>query len=149
MTDASEAGLIEVRIEGRVRVSAFAGDISQEFLRTFAATTMASPDYDPSLDSLVDMRGVTTMALDRGTVGYIERDYAARGAGLTPRRLAFVVDSPTTFGYARQFSAMHSGSADEVRVFEAVFDARRWLGLPNAEGAAPSTGDGLPGATSA
>ncbi len=129
MPAASEVAVIEVRIEGTVRVSAFAGDISRELLRQFAAETMASSDYDPSMDSLVDMRDVTGLLLDEEAIGDIQRRYAELGAGRSPRRLAFVVDSPTTFGYARLFRSLHSACVDEIRIFEAMFDARRWLGL--------------------
>ena len=44
-------------------------------------------------------------------------------------RRAIIAESATIYGYGRMFQILRDTSGDVVRVFWAVEDAHRWLGL--------------------
>ena len=120
--------MIDIRIEGRVRVSTFSGALSTDELLRHAKTVLSSPDYDPSMDSLVDMSGITDLRVTTTDVGRVEADFA-RATQNHVRRIAFVATSPLTFGYARAYQTQHDEAQDEVEIFEDLAAARRWIGL--------------------
>ena len=120
--------MIDVRIEGRVRVTTFRGSLTTDELLQHAKAVLGSPDYDPSMDSLVDLSGITDLRVTTTDVGRVEADFA-RATQNHVRRIAFVTTSPLTFGYARAYQTQHGETRDEVEIFEDLETARRWIGL--------------------
>jgi hypothetical protein len=120
--------MIAMRIEGRVRVTELTGAVSAADLREHMRRVFEDPTFDPSLDSLVDMRGLEGVAFDSADVGEIDREWGRRTEGVQ-RRLAFVTGSPVALGYARSFQLQHASAGDVIELFDDVASARRWLGL--------------------
>ena len=121
--------MIELKVEHDVRIVTFTGSVTPEDLRLYLTGFSQHPDYDPSHHSLVDLTGATSFDIDSMDVGEVERR-AREIFAAESRRIAFVVASDLARGYARAFEIQHSDSADEVRIFGSVAEARSWLGLP-------------------
>jgi hypothetical protein len=120
--------MIDVRTEGRVRIVTFTGELTPEELLKYSVSTVNSGSFDPGMDSLVDLRALTGMTVSSIDIGETERLFAERTRGVH-RRLAIVVGSPVTLGFARAYQIQHSESGDVTEIFNELDDARRWLGL--------------------
>lgn len=122
--------MIEIHYEadGRVRVQTFSGEVSaEEYVRTIRQLVDAA-DFDPTIDALIDLRRVTgsdiTASAVRSVVGTMHSSRAT-----APHKLAFVVSSALTMGYARAYQIMSDEGPEEIRIFEEMEEARAWLGL--------------------
>lgn len=120
--------MIETRIEGRVRITTFGGAVDGAELLRHAERILNAPDYDPSLHSLVDLRGLTEVGFDSEDVGETDRRYRRAASSGVTRLLAIVATTPLTYGYARAFENQH-GETDEIRIFNDMDAARAWLGM--------------------
>ena len=120
--------MISMQVEGKVRVTELSGEVTADDLHAHMERVFSDPGFDPSLDSLVDMRGLEKVGFDSADVAEIDRAYAERARDFR-RRLAFVPGSPVSLGYARSFELQHASERDQVRIFDDMESARRWLGL--------------------
>ena len=120
--------MIEVRVEGRVRITTFSGSVDSAELLGHIDRLTGAPGFDPTLDSLVDLRALTDLAFDGKDVGEVDRRFRRAVPVGVSRRMAIVASSPITYGYARSFEGQH-GDADEIRIFDDMAAARAWIGL--------------------
>jgi hypothetical protein len=87
----------------------------------------SNPEFDPGFDQLVDVTGVTVLALSVEEA----KTVAKRGIYLPTSRRAVVVASQALFGMARLMDAHHSLATgrEQVSVFYDTNTALKWLGL--------------------
>ena len=114
----------------RLRVTTISGAIADAELLDAYARALASPEFDPTLDVLVDLSGVTRANVTAGGLGVIAGFVAAAAAELRERpRVALVAPpgrfSPLAEQYVAAAEAQHV--AVEYRVFSDVAGARAWL----------------------
>jgi hypothetical protein len=119
--------MIDIEVEGGVRITRFTGELTAEDLRQHAELMTRDPDYDPSLDSLADLTRLESLRFDSTDVGEVARAFRRINQG-HDRRVAIVADSPVAYGYARAYEAQHL-AGDEIRIFRDPKEARAWLGL--------------------
>ena len=101
----------------------------------------AHPDFAPELPRLIDWRGAELLRLgvpEFRTIASALRSGEPPSAG----RRAFVGDRDYLFGMLRMHETMLDDAPAEYAVFRTVEEAREWLGIPGAGGAA----DGAAGA---
>ena len=125
--------MIQSWTEGNVRVTRMSGDIDLNGFVTDLLAIMDSPEYVPTLDSLVDMQQVTSLhffAADAHALVNRYRQLSERGG----RRMAMLPGPASTRAYARLFQVLSEDAVD-VRIFESAEQARDWLGLPSDDGA--------------
>ena len=120
--------MIEIHVEGRVRMTTLSGRVTGEELVAASAANLRAPDYDPTLDSLVDLRAVTSIDFSATEVTAVAGLYSEVRKG-NGQRMAVVGATPVAIGYSRAFEIQ--GGA-EVRQFETLEEARAWLGQPSA-----------------
>ena len=112
----------------RVRIQTFSGAISAEEYVASMRALVGSDRFDPSMDALVDLRGVTSTTVRAEHVRAV-RDLMASPQVRAPRKVAFVVGNAVTLGYARAYQMLMEGGPEEIEIFEDLQEARGWLGL--------------------
>ena len=120
--------MIEARVEGRTRIATYRGVVDGLELRRYIEELIAAPDFDPTLDSLVDLRELSDPRFTSADVGDVDRRFRSIVPPGAHRRVAIVASAPLVYGYARAFENQH-GDGDEVRIFDDMDAARTWLGL--------------------
>jgi hypothetical protein len=115
----------------QIRCHAISGEINMDGLLNELSRFYDSPDYDPEMNVLWDLRqldglsGLATSELSR-LVTLVSR----RWVSSQPRRAALVVSRMVDFGMARMYEMrMESVSRQEIRVFTDFEQARQWLGM--------------------
>jgi len=115
----------------QIRCHAISGEFSMDSLLSELSRFYDSPDYDPEMNVLWDLRrlnglsGLATSELTR-LVTLVSR----RWISSQPRRAALVVSRMVDFGMARMYEMrMESVSRQEIRVFTDFEQARQWLGM--------------------
>jgi len=130
---------IRIRVDsaGRVRHAVLEGTIGDDELVDAYAGVLADPDFDPTLNDLVDARGVrrvdvTPVGLRRLADLVQQIDRLA-----LPTKIAIVAADDVAYDAARMYEALRVGqhAPAQHRVFREMSDARQWLGL-RAEGSA-------------
>ena len=81
--------------------------------------------FDRKFDQLWDLSGATEVQIEAEAIKELAR---ARSFEAGAKR-AVVAPSDLAFGMARMFQLLHDEAPEDVRVFRAEADARRWLGL--------------------
>ena len=111
--------------ERRVVFSTATGILSEDDITDHQARLRADPDFDGKLDQLWDFSGVTAVEVASATIRQLAR---ARSFEAGVKR-AVVAPSDVAFGMARMFQMLHEDAPEEMRVFRASAEARRWLGI--------------------
>ena len=85
------------------------------------------PGSDPSYDQLIDLRDVIEFAVSVTEMRAISTDHLFNEKS----RRAIVAEKDEIFGMSRMYQILREAheKPDEVRVFRAMEEARRWLGL--------------------
>ena len=121
------------RIAG-VREATFEGTVDDAELLGSFRTLLQSPDYDPTLNELVDLRSVDRLEISTEAMRQLIIAYTPIDRQGIPTRTALVAGSPFTFGMSRMYELLRGDdSPEEIRVFSDYDEARAWL----AEGRAP------------
>jgi hypothetical protein len=112
-----------------VRVATFTGVVDERTLLDAYERVVATPDYDPDLDDLLDFGDVERVDVAgegvRRLVAYFDRaDLPGHHA-----RLAIVAPQDYVFGLARMYEALRGGAPGQIRVFRDRAAAEAWLGL--------------------
>ena len=110
------AGVVFVTFQGRVT--------DQDMLEG-QRQLAGDPAFRPTMHQCVDARGVTDLSITAAGIREL-----AKGSIFAPgSRRAIIAGSATIYGYGRMFQILRDTSGDVVRVFWAVEDAHRWLGV--------------------
>lgn len=108
-------GLVRLTITGEIRFSELL-ELQTKFRQ--------SPDFDPSMRELADMREAS------GELTIDELRTLALNSPFGPRaKRAVVVAQALHFGLARMFEQLHSYEAENFRVFYDIDEAAAWLGI--------------------
>jgi SpoIIAA-like len=128
---------VTVNAAERVRYSVVSGDVADKELIATFRRSIEAPDFDPSLNALVDLRAARTLDVTSNGIWELSRVLSAADRSGASRRVAIVASSDFQFGMARMAATLLStGGAmtTEYMAFREMAEARRWLGLdPDAE----------------
>jgi hypothetical protein len=115
------------------------GVVTDAELRQLCASMLANPDYDPSVDHIFDGHGIERLEVTPGTVQEAAQLFARTDRRRQPR-VAIVAPADATFGIARMYEEYRAmlPSPKSYLVCRTMEEARRWLGLPDDEPAAPA-----------
>jgi hypothetical protein len=117
-------------VEG-VRHSVLSGDIGDRELVDAYRRVIAAPDFDPTLNGLVDLRAVGQLSVTASGIWELSEVLRAADWPGAPRRVAIVASSDFHFGMARMVATLLStgGLTTEYHAFREMREARDWLGL--------------------
>ena len=115
------------RIDLRAGVvfSVFEGRLTYEELLDHQQRLSSDPDFRPTMNHVMDVRGVTEVAFTAFGV----RSVAARRMFASGSRSAIITSGASSSGYVEMFQALRSQSGEDIEIFSTVEDAYRWLGL--------------------
>ena len=112
----------------RRRIATFAGPIGDRELLDAYESLLNDPTYDPSVDDLIDLRGVTHMAVTGAGLHRLIALYDDRLSNGYQTRAAIVAPSDVLYGVSRMFQMLRGDTnPDEVEVFRTLAGATRWL----------------------
>ena len=124
---------ISVKPTEGVRYTVMSGDITgAELLEAYRPAVDARAAH-PSLNGLVDMRGVRRLDVTSAAIWELTQLLRRHEdtASERRRRVAIVAPSDFAFGMARMFEALAAsgGATTTYHVFRDMAEARAWLGL--------------------
>ena len=124
---------VKIRVDGaaRVRHSVLEGTVDDETLVVAYAAVLADPDFDPTLNDLVDARGVRRVDVTPAGVRRLADLVQQIDRMALPTKVAVVAPDDVAYETARMYEALRIGqnAPAEHRVFRDMAEARRWLGL--------------------
>lgn len=115
----------------RVRHAVLEGTIDDDELVSTYAAVLADPDFDPTLNDLVDARGVRRVDVTPVGVRRLADLVQQIDRLALPTRVAVVAPDDVAYDTARMYEALRIGqhAPAEHRVFRDMAEARSWLGL--------------------
>ena len=121
---------ISVDSAAQRRISVLTGVIADRDLLEAYTELLASHDYDPTLDDLVDTCGVLRVEVTPDGVRDVARLVASMDALNPGTRIALVAPGGAAYVMARLFTYYREaqGAPAEHRVFRGVDEAHAWLG---------------------
>jgi hypothetical protein len=131
---------IRIRVDSaaRVRHAVMEGSIAdEELVETFAAV-LSDPEFDPTLNDLVDARNVRRVDVTPVGIRRLADLVQQIDRLALPTKVAVVAPDDVAYDAARTYEALRIGqhAPSEHRVFRDMAEARRWLGMgPEAEAA--------------
>jgi hypothetical protein len=112
----------------KIRLAHFQGRITDEILLDSYTELLKEPEYDPTLNDLVDLRAVTRFEVSSDALRQLISMYQPIDALGHPTRLALVPGSDHTFGMSRMYETMRGDNIpEEIRIFRTMDDALFWL----------------------
>jgi hypothetical protein len=113
------------RIDVRAGVvfSMFQDHVTNEELLDHQYRMSADPDFRPTMNQVIDARGVTETSVTAFGVRLV-----ATPSIFAPGSRRAIIERAGS-SYARMFQTLRSQSGEDVRIFSTVEDAHRWLGL--------------------
>jgi hypothetical protein len=111
----------------RTRVASFEGEVNDEDLLGAYERVLAEPDYDPTLDDLVDLRGVMRLDVSSDAVRRLVALFTPLDDLGIRNKLAIVAPTTYVFGMARMYEILRSDSPEQICVFRDMSEAERWL----------------------
>lgn len=113
----------------RVRTAQYTGIVDDTQLLQAYAALLADPDYDATVNDLVDLRGVARLEVSAEALRQLISMYTPVDQLGVRTRLAVVAGSDLTFGMSRMYELLRGdGTPEEIRVFRSYDDAVAWLG---------------------
>ena len=107
----------------------FEGRVTNEELLDYQQRLAADPDFRPTMNHVIDTRGVTDVSVTALGV----RIVATPSIFAPGSRRAIIASgaNPLRYGdgYLRMFEALRSQSGEDIKIFSTVEDVHRWLGL--------------------
>ena len=111
----------------RTRVAEFTGTVDDaELLGSYAELT-TNPDYDESLDDLVDLRGLERLDVSSESIRRLVSMFTPLDGVAPNTRLAIVAPRDDVFGMARMYQILRSDAPEEIAVFRDRAEADAWL----------------------
>jgi hypothetical protein len=118
---------VELLEAERLRVVSLEGSLSDPDLYEAFSALWLAPDYDPGLDELVDLTGVTGVGVTAAGLRRLADTSEALHRGTPAVRVAIVAPDNLLYGLSRMYEGFASASPSEHRVFRSFGDARAWL----------------------
>ena len=122
---------IDTRIDpdDGLRVHSLNGRLRFEEVRDTLEALYASPDFDPAMNALWDVRDANLTDISSDDVRKIAQLVSGRRPKEGFSRVALVVSRDVDFGLARMYEMqLEDGSHSAVRVFRDIGEAMTWLG---------------------
>lgn len=114
--------------DARVRIARFTATVGDQELLDAYGLLLKQPDYDATLNDLVDLTGVERLEITAEAMRHLIGMFAPVDALAQPTRLAIVAASDYTFGMSRMYELLRGDDVpEEVRVFRSADDASAWL----------------------
>ncbi len=112
----------------RLRVAEFHGVVTDESMGGAYAALLSAPDYDPTADDLVDLRGVTHLGVSPDGLRAIMDLFSPIDELGIATRLAIVAPTDAVYGVSRMYEMLRGdGVPEEIRVFRDMTAAHAWL----------------------
>ena len=113
------------RIDVRAGVvfSMFEDHLTNEELLDHQQRLSADPDFRPTMNQVIDARGVTEVSVTAFGVRLV-----ATPSIFAPGSCRAIIERAGS-SYARMFQTLRSQSGEDIRISSTVEDAHRWLGL--------------------
>jgi hypothetical protein len=128
---------IRIRVDrsARVRHAVLEGTIGDDDLVDAYAAVLEDPDFDPTLNDLVDARAVRRVDVTPAGVRRLADLIQQIDRLALPTKVAVVAGDDVAYETALMYEAVRAGqrAPAEHRVFRDMDEARRWLGM-EAEG---------------
>jgi hypothetical protein len=135
---------IRIRVDpaARVRHSVLEGTVDDDDLVDAYAAVLDDPDFDPTLNDLVDGRSVRRVDVTPAGVRRLADVVQQVDRHALPTKIAIVAPDDVAYDAARMYEALRAGqqAPAEHRVFRDMAEARRWLGLVPERDAADDGG---------
>jgi hypothetical protein len=110
---------------GLTRIAVFSGVVNDAELLGSYGDLIERGEYDPSLNDLVDLRGVERLEVSTAAVRSLAEMFSTGPEGGT--RLALVAAKDDVFGMARMYEILRSDASEQIRVFRHRAEAEAWL----------------------
>jgi hypothetical protein len=124
---------IRIRVDAasRVRYSVFEGTVGDDELVDAYADVLGDPNFDPTLNDLVDARGVRRLEVTPAGLRRLADLVQQVDRLLLPTKVAVVAPDDIAYDAGRMYEAIRAGQSApaEHRVFRDMAEARAWLGL--------------------
>src|SRR4030095_14566446 len=117
---------IEIREAERLRVVVVDGAIGDDDVYETFSTLWLAPDYDRTLDELVDLRGLSGAGVTSSAVRRLGETSVQVHRGAPAVRVAIVAPDNLAYGLSRMYGAFAEESGSEHRVFRSVEEAMAW-----------------------
>lgn len=115
-------------IETNIRTATYTGTVTDEELITAYRELLAKPDYEPTANDLVDLRGVERLDVSSEALQHLISLYSPVDQLGHHTRLAIIAASDVTFGMSRMYEMLRGDEApEEIHVFRSYDDAVLWL----------------------
>ena len=116
------------RIDVRAGVvfSVLEGHITNHDLLDHQERLSADPDFKPTMNHLIDTRGVTDALV---TALGLRLLTTRSNLGPESRRAIIEGAAISSYAYLRMFETLRSQTGADIKIFSTVEDAHRWLGL--------------------
>ena len=101
------------------------GVLTGQDILTHELRLREDPDFDPSYNQLIDLRGVIEFAASAAEM----RAISAYHRSTEKSRRAMVAEKRSSFGMMRMYEMLREAEPDQIKVFRDMAEARRWLGL--------------------
>jgi hypothetical protein len=124
---------IRIRVDAaaRVRHSVLEGTVGDDELVDAYAVVLNDPDFDPTLNDLVDARAVRRVDVTPAGVRRLADLVQQIDRHSLPTKVAVVAADDVAYDMARMYEAFRTAqnAPAEHRVFRDMAEARQWLGL--------------------
>lgn len=128
---------IRIRVDsaGRVRHAVLEGTVGDDELIDAYAGVLADPDFDPTLNDLVDGRGVRRVEVTPAGLRRLADLVQQIDRLSLPTKVAVVAADDVAYDAARMYEALRANQHAPAhhRIFRDMAEARRWLGLGDEE----------------
>jgi hypothetical protein len=122
----------EVDSSKQLRLAIFSGVITESILFQAYEQLLSAPDYEPTLDDLVDMRGVERLGISSQAVRHLVGLFA-QPESQAANKLAIVASAAHIFGMARMYEILSSNTSEQIQVFRDLREAEHWLNIVPAD----------------
>ena len=118
------------RIDLRAGVvfTVFEGHVTNEELQGHEQRLVADPDFWPTMNHVLDTRGVTSVSVTALGVRLVATT-SIFGSRIASRDHRERRQPPLRLRLRRMFQTLRSQSGEDIKIFSTVEDAHRWLGL--------------------
>jgi hypothetical protein len=118
---------IEIREAERLRVVVVEGALGDVDVYETFSTLWLAPDYDPTLDELVDLSGLSGLGVTTSGIRRLGETSVQVHRGSPAVRVAIVAPDNLVYGLSRMYGAFAEESGSEHRVFRSLEEAMAWL----------------------
>jgi hypothetical protein len=129
--------VFEINKKRRMRTTIASGVITDRMLFEAFEKLTSAPDYDSTLNELVDLRQVESLNVTNEGLALLEKRFGAQ-TFRSPNRVAIVAADDHIFEMARVYESL-SWKSELITVTRSLDAALMWLEMPAAEIVVPQS----------